>query len=301
MPSTPTAPAARAARIRSLLFVPASNPHMLEKARGTEADALIIDLEDAVAPDALTAARGNVVHAVGLGTGDGPLLFVRPNHPSTGLTADDLDAAVRPGLFGLVIPKVEAAAELEHVDRLVSALEASRGMESGTVVVLPLVESGRGIHDTLAIGRSPRCVGIAFSGGEEGDYMADIDAVWTPDGLAMAYARGKVVNDTHAAGLAWPVDGVFMNISDPDALGVEARRARVMGFQAKMAIHPGQLAIINAAFTPTAAEVADSRRIIEAYDRAVAEGQGAVKVDGRMVDKANAVRARKILDRAGEN
>jgi citrate lyase subunit beta/citryl-CoA lyase len=115
----------------------------------------------------------------------------------------------------------------------------------------------------------------------------------------MTYARGKVVNDTHAAGLGWPVDGVFMNISDPAALEVEARRARVMGFQAKMAIHPGQLATINAAFTPTAAEIAESRAIIDAYERGVAEGLGAVKVDGRMVDKANAVRARKILDRAG--
>jgi citrate lyase subunit beta/citryl-CoA lyase len=298
---TEPTPAERAARIRSLLFVPASSARMLEKARGTQADALIIDLEDAVAPDVLPAARDNVVAAVGFGAGPGPLVFVRPNHPSTGLTGDDLDAAVHPGLFGLVVPKVESAAELAEIDAMVSALERTRGMTAGGIPVLPLLESGLGIHDALEIGRAPRAIGIAFSGGEDGDYMADIDAVWTPDGLAMAYARGKVVNDTHAAGLAWPVDGVFMNIGDPVALAAECRRARVMGFQAKMAIHPDQLATINAAFTPTADEIAAARHVIDAYDRGVADGFGAVKMDGRMIDKANAVRARKILDRAGES
>jgi citrate lyase subunit beta/citryl-CoA lyase len=283
--------------IRSLLFVPASDAHKLEKARSSGADAIIIDLEDAVAPEELPRAR-SLVSASVVAT-PSPAVFVRINHPSSGLSLDDLGAAVHPGLTGIVVPKVESPIDIEYVAAELTRLETERGLPVGSTVILPLIESGLGVHHGFAIASaSTRVVGLAFSSGEEGDFMADIDGRWTPDGQAMGYARGKLVSDTRAAGLNWPVDGVFMNFSDDAALEVESRNARIHGYQAKMAIHPRQLDVIHTVFTPSVEEVERSLRLVEVYEAGLVAGLGAVGLDGAMVDKANVASARKVLARA---
>lgn len=282
---------------RSLLFAPGSAPDKMEKATRSAADAVIFDLEDAVAPQERVQARKNV--AALLAQPGGPAAFVRVNHPSTGEMEADLDAAVTTELYGVILPKAETREEVERLDRALAERERQVGREVGSTVVLPLVESCRGIHFSYDMATaSRRVVGLAFSSGEAGDFMADLEGVWTPDGQAMFYARSKLVCETRAAGLSWPVDGVVMNLADEATLRGECELARRLGFQAKLAIHPKQLPVINEIFTPTAAEIDYSQRVVDAFREAQAAGTGAFVYEGMMIDKANIARAQRTLARA---
>jgi citrate lyase subunit beta / citryl-CoA lyase len=296
--------------IRSLLFAPGSRPDMMAKAKRSGADSLIFDLEDAVAPSARDAAREAVAAALDdTAPDDGPdaldddapatpPVFVRVNHPSTGELEADLDAVVGAGPFGIVLPKTETAAEVATLDTAIGHRDQRAGHAPGSIVILPLVESCLGLRFAYEIARaSPRVVGLAFSSGEEGDFMADLDGQWTPGGEAMLYPRSKLICDARASGLDWPVDGVFMQIDDEAALVEECRLARRLGFAAKMAIHPRQLAAIHAAFTPTAEEIADARGLLAAFEDAQASGSAAFRYQGLMVDKANVRRAEQVLAR----
>jgi citrate lyase subunit beta/citryl-CoA lyase len=288
--------------IRSLLFSPGSRPDMLSKARRSGADSLIFDLEDAVAPSARNAAREAVAAALDEAPDDGgptsPPVFVRVNHPSTGELESDLDAVVGAGPFGIVLPKTETAAEVAALDEALELCEQRTGRPAGSLVILPLVESCLGLRFTYEIARaSPRVIGLAFSSGEDGDFMADLDGQWTPGGETMLYPRSKLICDTRAAGLGWPVDGVFMQVDDDAALAEESRLARRLGFAAKMAIHPRQLTAIHAAFTPTPEEIAYAKGLLAAFEEAEASGSGAFRYQGLMVDKANVRRAEQVLAR----
>lgn len=284
--------------VRSLLFAPGSNPRMLSKACGSVADAVILDLEDAVAPSARADARSAVAVAIDENPGR-PGIFVRVNHPSTGSMDADLDITVRPGLFGIVLPKTDSPSDVARLDEALSEREARAGLPVGSIAILPLVESCRGLHHGYEIARqSPRVVGMAFSSGEAGDFMSDLGGQWTQDGVAMLYPRSKLVCDTRAAGLSWPVDGVVMNLGDTSVLESECRLARRLGYQAKMAIHPMQLDVIHAVFTPTEAEIEASLAVTRAHETAQSEGTGAFTLDGMMIDQANVERANRILARA---
>jgi citrate lyase subunit beta / citryl-CoA lyase len=292
--------------LRSLLFSPGSRPDMMAKAKRSGADSLIFDLEDAVAPSARAAAREAVAAALteepaaapDRPAPASPLVFVRVNHPSTGELEADLDAVVGAGPFGIVLPKTETAAEVAALDEAIGVREKRAGRPPGAIVLLPLVESCLGLRFTYEIAKaSPRVVGLAFSSGEDGDFMADLDGQWTPAGEAMLYPRSKLICDTRAAGLGWPVDGVFMQVDDEAALAEECRRARRLGFAAKMAIHPRQLSAIHAAFTPTPEEIAFAKGLLAAFEEAQASGSGAFRFQGLMVDKANVRRAEQVLAR----
>ena len=293
--------------LRSLLFSPGSRPDMMAKAKRSGADSLIFDLEDAVAPSARAAAREAVAVALAeepaAAPGDAaapasPPVFVRVNHPSTGELEDDLDAVVSAGPFGIVLPKTETAAEVAALDEAIGDREQRAGRPSGSIVILPLVESCLGLRFTYDIAKaSQRVVGLAFSSGEDGDFMADLDGQWTPTGEAMLYPRSKLICDTRAAGLGWPVDGVFMQVDDDAALAEECRLARRLGFAAKLAIHPRQLSAIHAAFTPTPEEIAFAKDLLAAFKEAQDAGSGAFRFQGLMVDKANVRRAEQILAR----
>ena len=283
--------------IRSLLFVPGSNARMMARATTSGADCLIIDLEDAVAPAARGSARAAV--AAALADADRPPTFVRVNHPSTGLMEADLDAAVCPNLFGVILPKADSPDDVAVLDAALAEREVRAGAKAGSIVILPLIESCRGLRAGYDIARhSPRVAGLAFSSGEMGDFMADLGGQWSPDGAAMHYPRSKMVCDGRAAGLTWLVDGVVMQLGDTAVLESECTQARRLGYQAKMAIHPAQLDVIHAVFTPSEAEIEESRNLLRAHQAAQADGTGAFRLNGVMVDQANVVRANRILARA---
>jgi len=284
--------------LRSLLFSPGSRPDMMAKAKRSDADSLIFDLEDAVAPSARAPAREAVAAALGDGAPATQPVFVRVNHPSTGEMEADLDAVVAAGPYGIVLPKTESPVEVAALDEALGIREERAGRAPGSIAVLPLVESCLGLRFTYEIAQaSPRVVGLAFSSGEEGDFMADLDGQWTPTGEAMLYPRSKLICETRAAGLGWPVDGVFMQVDDDAALVEECRLARRLGFAAKMAIHPRQVAAIHAAFTPTPKEIAFAKGLLAAFEQAQAVGAGAFRYEGVMVDKANVRRAEQVLAR----
>lgn len=148
------------------------------------------------------------------------------------------------------------------------------------------------------LGGCDRVQAVMFGSGEQGDLVADLGVEWEPTGTGLAYARSRVLLAAKAVGVPHPIDGVFMNYTDQVALRTESQLARRLGYVAKLAIHPGQLEVINEVFTPTPDEVAHNRAVLEAFDRAEAEGTASVAVAGRMVDRAVARTARSVLARA---
>ncbi|MGE0219428.1 HpcH/HpaI aldolase/citrate lyase family protein [Mycolicibacterium sp.] len=281
--------------VRSLLFAPGDRPDLIGKAAASGADAIIVDLEDAVAVDRKPEAR-TIVRDTELPTG--VEVLVRVNAEDTGLLYDDLAVAIRPGVAGIVVPKAESAASMTRLDGAVTALEAARGLAPGSVDLVPLVESALGVRNAYdVLTAADRVRAVLFGSGEQGDLVADLDCEWTPEGTALLHARSQVLLAARAAGLSEPLDAVFMDFRNDDALRVECELARRLGYVGKCAIHPRQVPVIHEVFTPDADVVAGQERILKAFEEAEAQGLASISVDGRMVDYAVARRARAILAR----
>lgn len=282
--------------LRSMLFTPGNRPDLVEKAFASGTDAVIVDLEDAVPLAAKEQARA---HLAALPE-SGVAVYVRVNGAETGLIWNDIAAAAPLFPAGIVVPKAEDPGLIRMIDGALTAFEAQAGREPGGTGIVPLLESARGVLATREICESsPRVRSVLFGSGEQGDLVADLGCEWTPDGTALLTARGLVMLGARAAGVAAPMDAVFMDFRNADALRVECELAKRMGFVGKVAIHPGQLPVIHEVFTPTAEEVAAHQRILAEFDKALAAGSASISVDGRMVDYAVARQARAVLERAG--
>ncbi len=276
---------------RSLLFVPASTPARVDKAVASGADGVIVDLEDAVAVSEKESARATVVDL--LARARPTAVFVRVNALSTPFCLDDIEAAAGCAIDGIVLPKVEAAADLLTADWLLRQFERRCGKAEGTVEVLPLIETAQGIAAAAAIATaSPRVRRLGFGAV---DLALDMDLRVDDEDGAMAHARFALALASRAAGLEGPLDTVFTDIRDEAGLRRSAERARAMGFGGKACIHPSQVATVNAAFSPGEAEIARARAIVEAFERAEAAGSAAVVVGGAMVDYPVVVQARRLL------
>ncbi|MEY2804281.1 MAG: hypothetical protein RL657_1617 [Pseudomonadota bacterium] len=283
--------------LRTLLFAPCTRPELMAKAQDSLADGLIFDLEDSVPLQAKVQARRTVTQAFAQGLKKPT--FLRINHPRAGDAQADLDTLGQVAvsrLQGIILPKAEAPADLEWLSNRLDVIEARMGMVRGTFKILPLVETCLGLRNTYDLARaSERVCGMSLASAEQGDFMVDLGGHWSPASLALAYPRSKMVVDARAAGLSWLVDGVFMNLSDPAALQTECRLARELGFIGKMAIHPSQIEVMHQIFSPSAQEVEQARGLLEAYRAAEAQGIGAVRFQGMMVDYANVRLAERTL------
>lgn len=281
---------------RSMLFTPGNRVDMIQKGLGSSTDALIIDLEDACPEDSKDRARRNLEMLDF--EGQAPV-FVRVNGSETEHFWLDVATAGRVGAAGLVIPKADDPDLLRRIDGALTVLEVQTGHEPGSIALMPLVESALGViraHDLATA--TPRVTTLLFGSGEQGDLVADLDCEWTPDGAGLLTARSQMVIAARAARIA-PMDAVFMDIHDLDALRTECRLARRLGCVGKVAIHPKQLPVIHEVFTPSSDEVAHHRRILELFDQALAEGSASLSIDGQMVDYAVARQSRAVLARAG--
>ncbi|MPZ74390.1 MAG: CoA ester lyase [Nitriliruptorales bacterium] len=284
--------------LRSLLFVPADRPERIPKAVAAGPDAVIVDLEDATSPDNLERARTNVVGALQDVTG--VRRVVRVHNASDPAMRADLEAVVGPAVDGIMLAKVDGPQDVAAAAAVMDELEAAAGIAAGATALLPLVESCQGLRLTYEITRaSSRVNAMVFSSGEEGDFMADLGGRWTPDGVALHYPRSRFLCDVRAAADVLVIDGVSMFLDDPGIWASESRIARVMGYDGKLAIHPKQIPTIHDAFTPSEREISDAAAMLAAFD--AAQGRGAIRHEGRMVDPANARIARRILARAGVN
>jgi citrate lyase subunit beta/citryl-CoA lyase len=278
-----------------MLFTPGHRRDLIEKAIRSGADAVIIDLEDAVAADEKATARAGLADLP-----DSPVpLYVRTNGPETDLMWPDVVAVGTTGLAGVMIPKIEHAELVRELDGALRALEMAYGHEPGSIGIIPLIESGLGVRNTYDMARaSDRVECMMYGGGEQGDLVADLGVEWTPEGTGLMYSRSKVLMDSRAAGIPHPMEAVFMDFRNLEALRVESELARRLGYVGKVAIHPAQVAVINEVFTPSAEEVAHHRRIIEEFDKALEAGSASIAVDGKMVDYAVARVAREVIARA---
>jgi citrate lyase subunit beta / citryl-CoA lyase len=283
--------------LRSLLFVPGNRPDFLPKAAAAGADALVLDLEDSVPLAGKVAARATV--AAELVRHANRLTFMRINHPDSAMLGDDLAVLAPHVAQAVMLPKVSRAQDVEEVDARLSMFERDHELGRDSIAVVVVIETALGLHNVFDILRSrPRILGAALASAEEGDLMVDIGGRWTPEGEALAYARGKLVCDARAAGVPWVIDGAFMNLRNPQALEAESRLARNCGFSGKVAIHPRQVSLINDVFSPTAGEIDRARKLLVAFQEAQARGLGAVQVQGMMVDCANVRWAERVLDLA---
>ena len=279
---------------RSHLYVPGDRPEMLSRAAGRGADALIIDLEDAVAPAAKPAARHITAdYLAGVRTGAAPQLWVRINSGPAGLA--DLAAVVVPGLSGVCVPKVADASQLAAIDAELCRLEGERGIEPGTIAVSPLLETASAVLHAEDIASAARVKRLQVG---EADLKVDIGVETGPDERELWWVRSSVVLASAAAGIESPVGPVSTNFTDLEALRESTRALKRMGYAGRACIHPAQVDVVNGVFTPTEAEVERARALLAAYELAADSGAGTfVDGDGHMVDLAVVRAAQRILDR----
>jgi citrate lyase subunit beta/citryl-CoA lyase len=277
--------------LRSFLFAPGNHARRVEKALTLAADAVILDLEDAVAVAEKTATRPGVVSAFTRPRHS--KLYVRVNALTTEWAYGDLIAIVQPGLDGIILPKVEDADQLKTADWLIRALECERGLPPGAIDVIPIIETARGITqlDRIA-GAGTRVRHLAFGAG---DYTLDMGMVWSRDEQELLPARIAVVTASRAAGIAPPLDTVWADLRDTDGFARSAARAAALGFQGKMCIHPDQIAVTNAAFSPDEATLAQARRVVAAFEQAERQGSASIQLDGQFIDYPIVQRARHVL------
>lgn len=282
------------APLRSYLFVPANEPRKIQKALGSTADAVILDLEDAVLPDRKVATRQTLAELLSpLPVGGArPAVFVRANGANTEWFVDDLRALALPAVAGFVLPKVERSAEAESAARILYSAERAQGLPSGHFELLPMIETALGLQQVGSIAGGPRVSRLVFGAL---DLANDLGVSWVPDPQQFLYHRSKLAVASRVANLHPPVDGVWPAIDDLPGLEADSRSARMLGFHGRTVIHPTHIEVVNRVFSPTADEVAWARRVLEAAGAAAANGSAVAKVDGVMIDRPVAERAHRIL------
>ncbi|MEM1399441.1 MAG: CoA ester lyase [Pseudomonadota bacterium] len=270
--------------LRSLLYVPGSNARALEKARNLAADGIIIDLEDAVAPDAKDAARANVAKALAEGGYGHRLVLVRLNGDDTPWHEQDWSAVA--GADGIVLPKVETPDAVRR---------AESRLAEGTRLWC-MIETPQGVlHAADIAAASPRLVGLIMG---TSDLVKDLRAVHIADRAPLFTALQLCILAARASGLAI-IDGVHLDLNDDEGFAKSCAQGRAWGFDGKSLIHPKTIEAANAAYGPGAEEIAQARRIIEAFESAEALGQGVTTVDGKLVESLHVEEARRTLAIAG--
>lgn len=271
---------------RSVLYMPGSNPRALEKARTLAADALILDLEDAVAPDAKAQARDLVCATVRGGGYGNRELIVRTNGLDTDWGRDDVIAAAKAAPDAILLPKVESAAQVQEAAALIDAHGTAQ------TAIWCMMETPKGmLHAEAIAGASPRLACFVMG---TNDLAKDLHARHTPMRLPMITALGLCLLAARAYGLAI-VDGVFMDVKDEAGLAASCRQGVELGFDGKTLIHPAQLDAANTAFAPSDADVDHARRVVAAFAAARAEGKGVVLLDGKLIENLHVVAAERLL------
>jgi citrate lyase subunit beta / citryl-CoA lyase len=276
---------------RSLLFVPATSERKIDKAYSSAADGVILDLEDAVAVSEKPSARAAIAEIVAK-----PRLsptWVRVNGSTTPHCYPDILAVCVPGIFGVVLPKAESAEEIRMIDWVITQLEQARELPQGGITLMAIVETARGLEAVTAIAKSsPRLRRLVFGAV---DLAADLGIDLEDGAGATAQARFAIACASRAAGIAAPMDTAFTNIQDLEALRATSIRARGLGYRGKCCIHPAQIEVVNAVFTPSAEDISRARRIVAAFEAAERSGVAAVSMDGFMIDYPVADKARQLL------
>ena len=280
---------------RTLLFAPGNESWKVQKSGQFGADAIVLDLEDAVPNAEKVATRGSIRKAL---ESMGHLyMYVRVNSVPTDLTEGDIDGVAHPHLKGIVLPKAEGPEDIRKTDAWLAAAEKKAGLPPGRLQILPLIETTKGIlmaYDTVRA--SPRIPTVIFG---SGDYTLDLNIPameWSPEGYELMYARLRLIVVCRAAGIERPVDGPYLDVFNLEGLRQEAILAKKMGFQGKLSIHPSHVAVIQEIFSPKAEEVALARKVKETFEKKESGGSASITVDGKFIDYPIYYKAKKILE-----
>jgi citrate lyase subunit beta/citryl-CoA lyase len=290
---------------RSFLFAPGNVARRVEKALTLDADVVIVDLEDSVALAEKAATRRAVAEA--LRRPRKPRGYVRVNAPASPWCFRDLEEVLHDGVEGVVLPKVESAADLHAIDWLIWNLEREHGVPEGSIDLMPQVETAAGVQriDRIIQARSLRpykgpwrVKRVAFGAA---DYGHELGLSVSLDESELADARARVVLSSRAAGLEGPIDSPWFHFKEAEGFARALERSRRTGFQGRLCVHPDQIAPVNKAYLPSEQELSRAERIVAAFRQAEARGEAAVQVDGEMVDYPVAYRAQALLDSARKN
>jgi citrate lyase subunit beta/citryl-CoA lyase len=270
---------------------------MLQKVGQCGADAVILDLEDAVPIAEKEATRPAVRAAIHAITACPVYVRINPLVAATGFSqpigAADLQAVVSQELAGIVLPKVEAADDVQHAEQLLRMLEQEHDLPPGRIDLIPIIETARGVHHAYNIAAAgTRVQRLAFGAG---DFTRDIGVRWSRRESESQYARSALVIASRAAGLEPPLDSVWVDLRDRRGLVRSARLVKQLGFQGKMCIHPSQVEPINTAFSPTPDEVAFATRVVEAFRAAETQGLASLQLDGQFIDYPIVEAAQRLL------
>jgi citrate lyase subunit beta/citryl-CoA lyase len=272
--------------LRSVLYMPSANERALEKAKTLPADAIIFDLEDAVAPDAKADARAKAAAAASSGEYGDRMLTIRCNNLTTPWGADDVVAAAQAAPDAVVIPKVDDVDELDAVSEALSSAGAP-----DSVTVWAMIESPLGMLNAFEIGSHPRC--SAFVMGTN-DLAKELRAPLILGRANLLPHLGAAILAARAANVS-VLDGVFNDIKDPEGFAAECAQGFELGFDGKTLIHPSQIETCNITWSPTEIEVEIAKKVISAFSAAEAEGSGVATVDGRMIENLHVDNARRVL------
>ena len=277
---------------RSMLFLPGNNPNMLINGNCLGSDAIIFDLEDAVAPDQKDAARILVRNTMKYMDFRGCEIIVRINSIDTPYWKQDLDEIMphRPGL--ILIPKTCSAADVLEADAYMTQVEEKLGMEKNTVGLMPLIETALGVENAFAIASATKRVKALFLGAE--DLTADLQCKRTKESREIEYARTRLVVAARAAGVD-VYDTPFTDVNDDEGIQVDAALAKALGFTGKASISPRHVEVINAVFSPTQKEVDYAYEVLEAIALAKEQGKGAISLYGKMIDAPIVNRAKQTI------
>lgn len=284
--------------LRSLLFAPGDQPRKLTKVAGFGADAIILDLEDAVAASRKSAARALIREA--LPSYQNTPVIIRVNALSTGLGLDDLAALVSPALHAVMLPKTEDPEDLRVVDTHLTSLEPGVGLPPGSIRLIPLIETARGVArlERISDAAPARVLTLAFG---PGDLTTDLGVDLTREATEILYARSRLVIAARAAGFAPPIDGPYLlDLRDREGLIEDTRRSRGLGYGGRALIYPAHVEPVNAVYAEISAdELARCRAIIAEFEAAEAGGIAALQIGGRLVDYPIYRRALQKLRLAG--
>ncbi|MBR2048592.1 MAG: CoA ester lyase [Oscillospiraceae bacterium] len=277
---------------RSMLFLPGNNPNLLINGNCLGSDAVIFDLEDAVAPDQKDAARILVRNTMRYMDFRGVEMIVRINSIDTHYWKRDLDEVMpyKPSL--ILLPKTGTPADALAADEYMTALEQKLGFEKNTVGLMPLIETALGVENSFAIASATKRIQALFLGAE--DLTADLQCKRTKEGREIEYARTRLVTAARAAGVD-VYDTPFTDVNDDEGIVKDAELAKALGFTGKSSISPRHVEVINRVFTPTQKEIDYAYEVMDAIAEAKAQGKGAIALYGKMVDAPIVARAQRTI------
>ena len=277
--------------LRSLLFAPGNDAGKLQKVGTAGADAVALDLEDAVPLTEKERARVITRDALVQAGSQGSDVFVRINPFPSDLAKKDLEVVVRDGLSGVLVPKVESAEHMGELDSTLDRLERERNI-TNSLRILPILETAKGVLQSYTIASATSRVQAVVFGAE--DLTMDMGVKRTAEGGEVAHARSHIVLSATAAGVP-AIDSVYTSFRDSEGLIKDAEFARSLGYKGKLAIHPGQVAPVNRVFSPSEEDVTQAKRVMEAYQAASDAGRGVAVLDGKMLDPPIVERAKKLI------